>query len=163
MFKKLTLSVLVLMTFTILSNRLFAQIDTAKKVVILEGIKETTDDDQEAPFIFQKVEFEANFPGGNAGWRKYLERSLNAAVPVENGAPAGTYTVVVQFVVDRAGEISDVRSLTRHGYGMEAEVMRVIQKGPQWEPAMQNGRPVKAYRKQPVTFSVIEERRKRRK
>jgi periplasmic protein TonB len=163
MYKKGIPSLLVLMSFMILSNKLLAQVDTAKKVVILEGIKETTDDDQEAPFIFQKVEFEATFPGGDAGWRKYLERSLNAAVPVENGAPAGTYTVVVQFVVDRAGEISDVRALTRHGYGMEAEVMRVIQKGPKWSPAMQNGRPVKAYRKQPVTFSVIEEKRKRRK
>ncbi|MEQ1678624.1 MAG: energy transducer TonB, partial [Chitinophagaceae bacterium] len=45
-------------------------------------------------------------------------------------------------------------SLTNHGYGMEEEAMRVIKKGPKWTPAVQNGRQVKAYRKQPITFQV---------
>ena len=39
---------------------------------------------------------------------------------------------------------------------MEEEVMRIIKKGPKWIPAMQNGRPVNAYRRQPVTFMVEE-------
>lgn len=37
---------------------------------------------------------------------------------------------------------------------MEEEVMRVISNGPNWVPAMQNGLPVKAYRKQPITFQI---------
>jgi protein TonB len=41
---------------------------------------------------------------------------------------------------------------------MEEEVMRVIQKSPKWRPAMQNGKPVKAYRKQPITFVVNEKK-----
>ena len=45
---------------------------------------------------------------------------------------AGTYTVVVQFVVDKEGNVSDVKALTSHGYGMEDEAVRVIKKGPQW-------------------------------
>ncbi|MBK6935634.1 MAG: energy transducer TonB [Chitinophagaceae bacterium] len=113
--------------------------------------------------IFDRVEVEASFPGGDQMWRKYLERTLNPNIPVDNGAPEGKFTVVIQFVVDKEGNISDVRPLTHHGYGMEAEVMRVIMKGPKWTPAMQNGRIVKAYRKQPVTFQVIEEKRKQRK
>lgn len=113
--------------------------------------------------LFDRVEVEASFPGGESIWRKYLERTLNPNVPVDNGAPEGKFTVVIQFVVDKEGNISDVRPLTRHGYGMEAEVMRVIMKGPKWTPAMQSGRIVKAYRKQPVTFQVIVEKRKRRR
>ena len=62
--------------------------------------------------------------------------------PVDNGAPEGTYTVYVQFVVDKEGNISDVKALTNHGYGMEEEAVRVIKKGPNWTPAIQNGRPV---------------------
>ena len=65
--------------------------------------------------------------------------------------------MVVQFVVDKEGNISDVRSLTNHGYGMEEEAMRVIKKGPKWNAAIQNGRQVKAYRKQPITFRVESE------
>ena len=46
---------------------------------------------------------------------------------------------------------------------MESEVMRIIRKSPKWAPALQNGRTVNAYRKQPVTFQIEEEKKKRRK
>lgn len=113
--------------------------------------------------IFERVEIEASFPGGDALWRRYLERTLDGGTPTKNGAPEGTYTVVVQFIVDKEGNISDVRALTNHGYGMEAEVVRVIKKGPKWSPAFQDGRHVKAYRKQPVTFMVISEKKIKKK
>jgi hypothetical protein len=46
---------------------------------------------------------------------------------------------------------------------MEEEVVRAIKKSPLWIPAEQDGKKVHAYRKQPVTFSVPEKRRKRSK
>ncbi len=102
----------------------------------------------------RKVEAEASFPGGESIWLQYIQRNANGQVANDNGAPEGTYTVVVQFVVDKEGNISDVRSLTKHGYGMEEEAIRVIRNAPRWEPAVQNGRYVKAYRRQPITFRV---------
>ena len=60
----------------------------------------------------------------------------------------------MQFVVDKEGVISDVKGLTSKGYGMEEEAVKIIKKGPAWEAAVQNGRKVKAYRKQPITFIV---------
>ncbi|HZI54318.1 MAG TPA: hypothetical protein VFD56_11460, partial [Chitinophagaceae bacterium] len=35
--------------------------------------------------IFEKVDVEASFPGGEQEWRKFLERNLNPSVPVDNG------------------------------------------------------------------------------
>jgi len=125
-------------------------VDEGKAVVAAP--KDETDYDQ----TFTKVEVEASFKGGEGAWRKYLERNLNASAPVDNGANPGSYTVVVQFIVDKDGNISDVKALTNHGYGMEDEAVRVIKRGPKWEPAIQNGRQVKAYRKQPITFVVSE-------
>ena len=122
-------------------------IDQGKQIV---EVKKEDDENK----IFDKVEIEASFPGGDSKWRQYLERNANGQVATDNGAPEGTYTTVVQFVVDKEGNISDVRALTNHGYGMEEEAMRVIKKGPKWSPAVQNGRQVKAYRKQPITFRV---------
>ena len=127
-----------------------SQIDEGKQV-----IEEKKEDDENK--IFEKVEVEASFPGGDGAWRKFLERNLRGDVASENGAPAGTYTVVVQFVVDKEGNVSDVKALTSHGYGMEDEAVRVIKKGPQWKPAIQNGRNVKAYRRQPITFQIEEQ------
>jgi periplasmic protein TonB len=127
-------------------------------VVVDEG-KGIVDDKKEEDEnkVFEKVEIEASFKGGEAAWRKYLERNLNANTPVDNGAPEGTYTVWVQFIVDKAGVISDVKALSSHGYGMEEEAVKVIRKGPAWVAAIQNGRAVKAYRKQPITFVVTSE------
>jgi protein TonB len=127
-------------------------VDEGKQIV--EEKKVEPEDENK---IFDKVEVEAKFPGGDAKWRQFLERNLNPNAPVDNGAPDGTYTTVVQFIVDKEGNISDVKALTSHGYGMEDEAVRVIKKGPKWEPAIQNGRQVKAYRKQPITFQVQSE------
>lgn len=124
-----------------------AVVDEGKQV-----IEEKKDEDENK--VFEKVEVEASFKGGEREWRKFLERNLDPNVPVENGAAEGTYTVVVQFIVDKEGKISDVKALSNHAHGMEEEAMRVIKKGPDWIPAVQNGRQVKAYRKQPITFVV---------
>ncbi len=107
--------------------------------------------------IFDKVEIEASFPGGEPKWRQYIKAALNQTIPQLKKAPPGVYTVIVQFVVKTDSFITDVRTLTKHGYGMEEEAIRLISKGPRWIPALQNGHPVNAYRKQPVTFEVKKE------
>jgi protein TonB len=106
------------------------------------------------PEIFEKVEIEASFPGGVEKWKRYLERTLSDVNPADEGAPDGIYTTLIQFVVDVDGNISDVIPLTSHGYGMEEIAIKAIKKGPKWNPAIQNGRQVKAYRKQSITFQV---------
>lgn len=112
--------------------------------------------------VFPRVEIDASFPGGEPEWRKFLEKNMNPDVPVENGAPNGRYLIVVQFVVSKDGYTSDVRALTNEGYGMEAEVVRVLKKSGGWrsggwKPATQDDKPVYAYRKQSVTFTVSQD------
>ncbi len=104
--------------------------------------------------LFERVEVEAAYPGGSAAWLKFLTRTVQGEVPTENNAPAGSYTVVIQFVVNKDSTISEFSALTKHGYGMEQEVIRALRLSGKWTPAVQNGRPVRAYRKQPVTFRV---------
>jgi len=87
---------------------------------------------------------------------KFFASQLNPDIPVRKKAPAGAYQVVVQFIVDKEGRISDMKALTNHGFGMEQEVIRVLKRSPRWLPAIQDGRKVKAYRKQPITFSITE-------
>lgn len=100
------------------------------------------------------VEIDAKFTGN---WEIFLRRNLNPEVPINNNAPAGTYSILIQFVVDKEGNVSDVIPLTNHGYGMEQEAVRVLKRAAKWEPAIQNGYVVKAYRRQPITFQVLED------
>ncbi|MDI9364079.1 MAG: energy transducer TonB [Flavobacterium sp.] len=104
--------------------------------------------------IFKTVEIPAQFPGGFEAWKKYLERNLNASLPAENGAQSGKYTVMVSFVVDKEGNISDVKAENAPGFGTEAEAIKIITKGPKWQPAIQNGRKVAYRARQQVTFLV---------
>lgn len=106
---------------------------------------------------FYIVQNPAEFPGGLPAWTKYLERNLNRDLPINNGAPAGRYTVVVSFTVDKNGVISDVIAENNPGYGTDLEAVRVIQKGPSWKPAVQNGRNVIYRHKQSITFQVAED------
>ena len=59
--------------------------------------------------------------------------------------------------MDKQGNISDVQADNDPGYGMAAEAMRVIKKGPAWKPANQNGHIVTSRKSQPVVFQVSEE------
>ena len=106
------------------------------------------------PEVYTTVEIPARFTGN---WKNFLERNLNPSTPVDNGAAPGRYTVIIQFVVDKEGNVSDIKPLTNIGYGMEEEAVRVLKKAAKWEPAVQNGYPVKAYHKQLITFEVVEE------
>jgi protein TonB len=117
----------------------------------------TISKEDETGKVFYVVQIPAEFPGGANGWRKYLEKNLNSDLPVENGAPAGKYTVVVSFLVDKNGVISDVVAENDPGYGTKAEAIRVIAKGPNWKPAIQNGNKVIYRHKQSITFMVSEE------
>ncbi len=113
--------------------------------------------EEETDKIFTVVQQPAEFPGGLQGWTRYLERTLNRDLPVENGAPAGKYPVTVSFVVARDGSISDVKAENNPGYGTADEAVRVITRGPKWKPAVQNGRNVIYRHRQAVIFMVSED------
>lgn len=109
--------------------------------------------------VFTKVEKEAKFPGGPEAWRKFLERNLNANVAADDGAPAGNYTVKVQFIVDKEGSISQVQAIDvpRACPSCGPEAVKVIKRGPKWDPAVQNGRNVIYQAIQFITFQVVDQ------
>jgi periplasmic protein TonB len=122
-----------------------------------------TDDEDK---VFQKVEIDAEFPGGNNAWFKYVSREIERNMDeLQEDGKSGT--TVVLFIVDKEGAVSEVRALPCGEAGVPnclgpgtklAEVaVAAIKKGPKWKPAVQNGRNVKAYRRQPVTFRLEEQ------
>ena len=100
------------------------------------------------------INIPAEFPGGQKGWVKYLENNLDRDLPVRKGAPVGKYPVVVSFVVDKEGNLTDVKSENDPGYGTAEETVRLIKDGPKWVPATQNGRNVIYRQRQAIVFVV---------
>lgn len=106
--------------------------------------------------VFTKVEVEAQFPGGEGKWNQYVQRSVEKNIDdlVDDGQ-AGTCEV--QFIVDREGNVSNVEALTMKGSVLARIATDAIRRGPKWIPAIQNGRQVKAWRRQKITFRLPDE------
>jgi len=98
----------------------------------------------------------AKFPGGAEGWMAYLTKHLKAKTIAKRKAPPGLYTVVVTFLVDTNGKISEVVADNDPGYGSAEEAVRVIKDGPDWIPAQQLGKKVIFRQKQSISFSISE-------
>lgn len=108
--------------------------------------------------IFEKVEVEASYPGGDLAWRKFLQLNLNANAPLKDirrNTRNFKQTAICQFIVCKDGTICDIKVVNDVLPSIKKEVERVIKLSGNWIPAEQNGQKVKAYRKQPVTFWVM--------
>ena len=101
--------------------------------------------------ICTKVEIESEYPGGAAAWTRYLLKTLRYPQEAQDNEVQGT--VVVQFIVDKAGAVSNVEAISGP-QELRDEAVRVIKKSGQWTPAVQNGRQVKSYKKQPIVFRL---------
>ena len=123
--------------------------DKGTQIVEAPVVKE--DEDK----VFTKVEIDAQFPGGVAGWTKYVRREIeNHIDELSDAGESGTCRV--KFIVSKDGSVSNVEALTMKGTKLAEIATNAIRKGPKWTPAQQNGRFVNAFREQPVTFTLQE-------
>jgi periplasmic protein TonB len=123
-----------------------APVDNGKGVV--EAPKK---DEEDWDKTFTKVEIESDYPGGQGAWLRYLQKNLQYPQDAIDNEIQGTVTV--QFIVDKEGAVSDVEAISGPNE-LRSEAVRVIKKSGKWEPAVQNGRKVKSYKKQPITFRL---------
>ncbi len=94
------------------------------------------------------------FPGGEEALAKYLEQNLNHKLPSERGGPEGKYTVVLSFLVEEDGTVSNIEARTNPGYGTAEEAIRVIKNGPNWIPSERDGKKGNYLKRMSIVFSV---------
>jgi protein TonB len=102
---------------------------------------------------FVKVEIESEYPGGVPAWQRYLNKNFRYPESALNNEIQGT--VMVRFIVDKDGKVSEVEAISGPAEGgLREEAVRVIRQSGNWTPAIQNGRKVKSYKQQPVIFRM---------
>lgn len=94
------------------------------------------------------------FPGGEEALAKYLEQNLNHKLPQERGGPEGKYTVVLSFLVEEDGTLSNIEARTNPGYGTAEEAIRVIKNGPNWIPSERDGKNGNYLKRMSIEFMV---------
>lgn len=102
--------------------------------------------------IFTVVEQMPMYPGGDGALMGYLRDNIKyPTVAAENGVQG---RVVVGFVVERDGSITDVKILRGVDPSLDREAMRVVKSMPRWNPGKQNGSAVRVKYQFPVSFRL---------
>jgi protein TonB len=106
--------------------------------------------------VLRVVEIDASYPGGMPAWGRFLNKNLKYPEDaVEKGIQG---PVMVEFIVDKEGNVSDIQVISGPtDGGLREEAIRVIKRSGKWTPAIQNGRNVKAYKRQPVIFQMADQ------
>lgn len=102
--------------------------------------------------VFDVVEQMPSFPGGPSALMKYLSENVKYPVVAQENGVQGR--VVVSFVVEKDGHITDVKVVRSVDPSLDKEAARVVKSMPSWIPGKQNGSAVRVKYNVPVSFKL---------
>ena len=102
--------------------------------------------------VYDEVETVPIPSGGMAGWSAYLSANLGYPTTARRKGIEGT--VIVAFVVNTDGTVSDFELLKGIGGGCDEEAIRIVKNSPKWTPGMQDGKAVRTLMRLPINFTL---------
>jgi protein TonB len=102
--------------------------------------------------VLEKAEVMPQFPGGDQAMMKFV--SENVQYPEEAKEKEISGRVMVGFIVEKDGSISDVKVVKGIGGGCDEEAVRVVKAMPKWKPGKEKGKPVRVSYMMPFTFKL---------
>ena len=119
---------------------------TTKTKTEAEGTK--GDDDK----AFEHVEKMPVFPGGDMAMMEFLSKNIKYPVEAQKKGLQGR--VVVSFVVEKDGSLSDVKVAKSVDPQLDEEALRVVKSMPNWTPGMHNGKTVRVKYYVPISYRL---------
>ena len=92
------------------------------------------------------------FPGGDEAFKTFLKKELT--YPEEARTIGVEGTVLVQFVVEKDGRVSQPKVLVSVYPALDEEALRVISKSPKWTPGEHFGNKARVYIQMPIHFKL---------
>lgn len=124
-------------------------IDQETEIEDIPVVEEEKEDEDE---IFVAVEDNPEFPGGQKALYQWLQNNLKYPQREKEVGIQGR--VIVQFVVNKDGSITQVNAVKGPSEGLKKEAERVIKQMPKWKPGKQRGKPVRVKYTIPVFFRL---------
>jgi len=121
--------------------------DVIEDIIFEEPVEEEVADE-----VFTIVEQQPEYPGGMSAFYQFVTKKLKYPSQARRMGIEGK--VFVQFVVDKAGNITEVTAVRGIGAGCDEEAVRVIKSSPQWKAGKQRGKAVKVRMILPITFKL---------
>jgi len=88
--------------------------------------------------------------GGEKAWSKFLSRNLRFPEEAQSAGASGR--VIVGFIIEKDGTLSNITIERPAGNGFDEEAMRVLKMAKAWKPGIQNGQPVRVKFVIPINF-----------
>ena len=149
--KELTITEKLIGKIKSLKVYLEGEITTKTQEVVVVGYGGGEEASDEIP-VFQVVEEMPEFPGGMGECLKFLGKNIKYPVEAQKAGVQGK--VIVQFVVEKDGNIANPKVVRSIDPDLDGEAIRVISIMPKWKPGMQKGQPVRVKYTVPVTFRL---------
>ncbi|MBR5725549.1 MAG: TonB family protein [Muribaculaceae bacterium] len=102
--------------------------------------------------VYETPEVMPEFPGGMEGLIKFLQE--NVKYPAQATANKIEGRVVVQFIIDKTGQVGDVKVVRSVSEELDAEAVRVVESMPKFTPGRQSGKAVNVRYMLPITFKL---------
>ena len=141
--------------FVPLAIALLAMNSTTIRANVQKKVVKTTKTTKKADAsnkVYEVVEQMPTFPGGDAALMKYLAENIKYPVSAQKAKEQGR--VVVQFIVEKDGAVTSVKTVRSVAPALDAEAVRVIKAMPKWTPGRQGGQPVRVNYNVPVSFRL---------
>ena len=103
--------------------------------------------------VFRIIEQLPEYPGGATAFMKWLTKNLKYPIAEQQQKVAGK--VVVQFIVNKNGSISDIKIIQSLNEECDKEVIRVLNMMPKWKPGTEKGKPVRTKCVIPIIFKMV--------
>tara|TARA_B100001540_G_C15675234_1_gene582087 strand:+ start:352 stop:1005 length:654 start_codon:yes stop_codon:yes gene_type:complete len=107
------------------------------------------EDDEE---FFMVVENMPEFPGGDLGLMKYIQKNVKYPPIAKEYNITGK--VYVSFIVDKTGNVTNVKIVRGVDKNLDAEALRVVKSLPKYKPGKQRGKPVRVMFTIPINFTL---------
>jgi len=127
-------------------------VKNGKKEVVGVAVKTKKDEEVEPEGAFDVVENMPEFPGGAPEMMKFL--ATNVKYPEEAYSNGIEGRVLLSFIVEKDGSISNVKVVKPVNEAIDAEAVRVVEMMPKWKPGKQNGKVVRVKYTIPVSFRL---------
>lgn len=139
---KRPLFIILVLFLSCAGSALYAQADTTEKPYVLAT---------------QMPEFPN---GGSEGMIEFIQNHLEYPMAEKQADIQGT--ILMQFIVEKDGSLSDIRAIKSvpGGENLEKEAARVIRLMPKWKPGMQDGKTVRVYKNVPFYFVLAPKKSK---
>ena len=103
-------------------------------------------------YDFSAIEEMPEPPGGMKKFYDYVGKTYNYSAAAKEQGISGR--LIVQFVVEKDGSLTDIKVLRDLGLGTGEEAIRVLKKAPKWKAGVQNGRPVRVQYTLPISLNL---------